>query len=102
VRGSVWHINCCNPDDNFDNSGWTIFNGIFGWTNSATSASLGSLHLLFVSAETETSHSLVGSVLSYVFYWIAVIITLIYLKFKEVGAPRAFKASTVAADRYVT
>ena len=26
-----------------------------------------------------------GSVLSYVFYWLAVIVTLIYLKFKEVS-----------------
>ncbi|KAA1476162.1 Ftr1 protein [Dentipellis sp. KUC8613] len=61
VHGSVWHLDCCNPENNFDNNGWTIFGAIFGWTNSAT----------------------LGSVLSYVFYWIAVIITLLYLKWKE-------------------
>ncbi|TFY56958.1 hypothetical protein EVG20_g8732 [Dentipellis fragilis] len=61
VRGNVWHLDCCNPENNFDNNGWTIFGAIFGWTNSAT----------------------LGSVLSYVFYWIAVIFTLLYLKWKE-------------------
>ncbi|KAH9941127.1 iron permease FTR1 [Epithele typhae] len=61
VRGSVWHLDCCNPDNNFDNDGWTIFGAIFGWTNSAT----------------------VGSVLAYVFYWLAVIAALVYMKFSE-------------------
>ncbi|TFY82855.1 hypothetical protein EWM64_g1164 [Hericium alpestre] len=61
VHGNVWHLDCCNPDNNFDNNGWTIFGAIFGWTNSAT----------------------LGSVLAYVFYWIAVIATLLYLKWKE-------------------
>ncbi|OBZ77887.1 Iron transporter FTH1 [Grifola frondosa] len=61
VRGNVWHLDCCNPENNFDNSGWTMFSAIFGWTNSAT----------------------IGSILSYVFYWIAVMCSLIYLKFKE-------------------
>jgi len=61
VRGSVWHINCCNPENDLDSDGWTIFNAIFGWTNSAT----------------------IGSVVSYVAYWVLIIVTLIYLKFKE-------------------
>ncbi|KAF8956294.1 iron permease FTR1 [Flammula alnicola] len=61
VQGNVWHLNCCNPDSTLDNQGWTIFNAIFGWTNNATQ----------------------GSVLSYVFYWLAVIACLIYMKFKE-------------------
>jgi high-affinity iron transporter len=38
VRGSVWHLDCCNPENSGDTSGWDIFNAIFGWTNSATSA----------------------------------------------------------------
>lgn len=62
VRGSVWHLDCCNPENNFDNGGWMIFNAIFGWTNSAS----------------------VATVMSYVAYWVAVIVVLIYLKFKEV------------------
>ncbi|KAF9809805.1 hypothetical protein IEO21_07248 [Rhodonia placenta] len=61
VQGSVWHLNCCNPENNYDSDGWTIFGAIFGWTNSAT----------------------VGSVVSYVAYWVAVIVVLVYLKFKE-------------------
>ncbi|KAJ3889863.1 iron permease FTR1 [Lentinula edodes] len=61
VQGNIWHLDCCNPEDNLDNSGWSIFNAIFGWTNSAT----------------------LGSVLSYVFYWVAVIVTLIIMKFQE-------------------
>jgi len=61
VRGSIWHLDCCNPENNFDNGGWQVFNALFGWTNSAT----------------------LGSVLAYVFYWVAAIIILIYLKFKE-------------------
>ncbi|KAI0824830.1 Ftr1 protein [Trametes gibbosa] len=61
VRGNVWHLDCCNPENNFDSDGWSIFSAIFGWTNSAT----------------------IGSVLSYIFYWLAVIATLIVLKFRE-------------------
>ncbi|PPQ87567.1 hypothetical protein CVT25_005823 [Psilocybe cyanescens] len=61
VQGNVWHLDCCNPDSKFDGEGWTIFGAIFGWTNNAT----------------------LGSVLSYVFYWLAVIVVLIYVKFKE-------------------
>ncbi|KAF5336729.1 hypothetical protein D9757_015080 [Collybiopsis confluens] len=61
VKGNVWHLDCCNPEDNLDNSGWSIFNAIFGWTNSAT----------------------LGSVLSYVAYWIAVVVVLVWMKFKE-------------------
>ncbi|TFY61301.1 hypothetical protein EVJ58_g4595 [Rhodofomes roseus] len=76
VRGSVWHIDCCNPENNFDNSGWSIFAAIFGWTNSAT----------------------IGSVLSYVFYWIAVMITLVYLKWKE-GRTKVFGKESQAGVR---
>ena len=37
VKGNVWHLNCCNPENTSDNQGWSIFNAIFGWTNNATS-----------------------------------------------------------------
>lgn len=76
VRNSVWHIDCCNPENNFDNSGWSIFAAIFGWTNSAT----------------------YGSVLSYVFYWIAVMAVLVYLKFKE-GRTKLFGRESAAGVR---
>jgi len=61
VRGNVWHLNCCNPGNTTDGQGWTIFQGILGWTNNAT----------------------VGSVLAYVFFWLAVIVVLVSMKFKE-------------------
>ncbi|KAH9055655.1 iron permease FTR1 [Lactarius vividus] len=61
VRGNVWHLDCCNPDNKLDDKGWLIFGAIFGWTNSAT----------------------LGTVLSYVFYWIVTIVTLVVLKWRE-------------------
>jgi len=61
VKGNVWHLDCCNPENALDGQGWSIFNAILGWTNSATQ----------------------GTVLSYIFYWLAVIVALVYLKFKE-------------------
>ncbi|KAI0070989.1 Ftr1 protein [Panus rudis PR-1116 ss-1] len=76
VRGNVWHLNCCNPENHFDGDGWTIFGAIFGWTNNAT----------------------LGSVLSYVFYWIAAIVALIYLKFKE-GRTKLFGRESAAGER---
>lgn len=39
VQGTVWHLNCCNPNNNSDNQGWSIFNAILGWTNTATCTS---------------------------------------------------------------
>ncbi|KAH9000833.1 iron permease FTR1 [Lactarius hatsudake] len=61
VRGSVWHLDCCNSENKLDDKGWLIFGAIFGWTNSAT----------------------LGTVLSYVFYWIVTIVTLVVLKWRE-------------------
>ena len=73
VRGNVWHLDCCNPDNAFDSDGWTMFNAIFGWTNSAT----------------------IGTILGYVFYWVAAIVILIYLKFKE-GRTKLFGYESAA------
>jgi high-affinity iron transporter len=36
VHGNVWHLDCCNPEDNVHGGGWLIFGAIFGWTNNAT------------------------------------------------------------------
>ncbi|CAL1708875.1 unnamed protein product [Somion occarium] len=76
VRGNVWHLNCCNPESKFDGQGWTIFNAIFGWTNNAT----------------------IGTVLGYVFYWLAVVAVLIYMKFKE-GRTKLFGRESAAGVR---
>ena len=61
VHGSVWHLDCCNPENNFDNGGWQIFNALFGWTNSAT----------------------IGSVLAYSLYWVMAIVALVWIKWRE-------------------
>jgi len=76
VQGNVWHLDCCSPKNPFDTSGWTFFSALFGWNNNAT----------------------LGTVLSYVFYWIAVIVTLVYLKFKE-GRVKLFGRESMAGVR---
>ncbi|KAK9320393.1 iron permease FTR1 family-domain-containing protein [Lipomyces orientalis] len=75
IRKSVWHVNCCNPL--FD-GGWMIFNALFGWQNSGT----------------------YGSVLMYNLYWVAVIIAVCLMLYKEKhGHFCVFnKYKTVAAD----
>jgi len=73
VRGSVWHLNCCNPENNIDGDGWLIFGALTGWTNSAT----------------------IGTVLSYVFYWLTAIVTLVVLKWRE-GRLRVFGFESAA------
>ncbi|KAI1813360.1 iron permease FTR1 family protein [Poronia punctata] len=61
VDKSVWHVNCCSPVLN-GGGGWGIFNGILGWTNSAT----------------------YGSVISYNLYWLSIIIALAVMRYHEV------------------
>jgi len=73
VRGNVWHLDCCNANNYVDGNGWLIFGAITGWTNSAT----------------------LGTVLSYVFYWLAVIVTLVVLKWRE-GRVRVFGFESAA------
>ncbi|EIW77037.1 iron permease FTR1 [Coniophora puteana RWD-64-598 SS2] len=73
VRGNVWHLDCCNPETS---QGYSIFNAILGWQNSATQ----------------------GSVLSYVFYWLAVIAALVRLKFIE-GRTKIFWFESAAGKR---
>jgi high-affinity iron transporter len=76
VRGNVWHLDCCSPEGTLAGQGWTIFNAIFGWTNNAT----------------------VGSVLAYVFYWVAAIAVLVWMKFKE-GRTKVFGRESAAGVR---
>ncbi|KAI0425334.1 iron permease FTR1/Fip1/EfeU [Xylaria sp. FL1042] len=61
IDKSVWHVNCCNPELN-GGAGWGIFNAILGWTNSAT----------------------YGSVIAYNVYWIAIVISLGIMRYREV------------------
>lgn len=60
IRQSVWHVNCCSPLQG-GGGGWGIFNAILGWINSAT----------------------YGSVLSYNFYWLVVILWFVLMRYKE-------------------
>lgn len=53
-----------------------IFNAILGWNNNAT----------------------LGSVLMYVFYWLLIVVTLVYLKWKE-GRMSLFGLKSAAAKR---
>ena len=76
VRGSVWHLDCRNPENTTDGQGWSIFGALFGWTNSAT----------------------LGTVLGYVFYWLAAIVCLVYLKYKE-GRTKLFGKESAAGVR---
>lgn len=54
-----------------------IFNAILGWTSTAT----------------------YGTILSYVFYWLVIAVTLMYLKFKEGRMALFGRKSKVAKER---
>lgn len=55
----VWHINYGNPENK--NSGWGLLNALCGWNNTGT----------------------LGSILSYVFYWLAIIAFLGWSLYQE-------------------
>ncbi|KAI9345023.1 iron permease FTR1/Fip1/EfeU [Obelidium mucronatum] len=73
VFTNVWHIECCNPEDK-SQGGWQMFSAIFGWTNNAT----------------------IGTIVSYILFWLAVSVTLVVLKLKE--RRNSAKQSTRAAE----
>ncbi|KAI1281548.1 iron permease FTR1/Fip1/EfeU [Xylaria sp. FL0933] len=83
IDKSVWHVNCCNPELN-GGGGWGIFNAILGWTNSAT----------------------YGSVIAYNVYWIAIMISLGVMRYREVKGHwplfGAKKGSTAAGPDQVS
>lgn len=78
IRKSVWHVNCCNPENAANGGGgWGIFNALFGWENSAT----------------------YGSVISYNVYWIVVILSFVLMRYHEQHGRLPFmpaKAKSVA------
>lgn len=61
TNGSIWHLNCCNPEDKFGDGGWAIFSGLFGWSNDGN----------------------IGTVLSYILYWWTAIAALVFMKYRE-------------------
>ncbi|PFH50517.1 hypothetical protein AMATHDRAFT_60938 [Amanita thiersii Skay4041] len=76
IQGNVWHLDCCAAESKFSGQGWTIFSAIFGWNNSGS----------------------IGTILAYVFYWLAVITSLVYMKFKE-GRMKFFGIESKAGTR---
>ncbi|KAG8938864.1 high-affinity iron permease [Tulasnella sp. 424] len=72
IRGNIWHLNCCNPEDKYGNGGWAIFAAIFGWSNDGS----------------------VGTVLGYIFYWIAVVVALVVMQNHEEKNRRRASAQT--------
>ncbi|KAI1826941.1 iron permease FTR1/Fip1/EfeU [Xylaria intraflava] len=86
IDKSVWHVNCCNPEAG-GGSGWGILNAIFGWTNSAT----------------------YGSVIAYNVYWIAIMVALGIMRYRELKGhwplirskkgPSSAGSSTLDRDR---
>jgi high-affinity iron transporter len=88
VRGNVWHLDCCNGNRPTDGNGWIIFRGVFGWSNNASGESMRGFFLAWLGLAGVFEHlwcDLVGSVLAYVFYWLAVIVSLVWMKFSEVS-----------------
>ncbi|KAG6379707.1 hypothetical protein JVT61DRAFT_10236 [Boletus reticuloceps] len=75
VQGNVWALD--TSDAYF--GGFSVFNAIFGWQTTAT-CKLVVIHLVHL---THRSRRIVGSVLSYVIYWVAVILVLVFNKFRE-------------------
>ena len=61
IANSVWHVNCCNGELQDDGAFWMMFTAILGWTNSAT----------------------YGSVISYILYWVVVILVFGLLIYEE-------------------
>ncbi|KAL5116134.1 high-affinity iron permease [Pleosporales sp. CAS-2024a] len=74
IRKSVWHVNCCSPQDNGGDGGWGIFNSLLGWQNSAT----------------------YGSVLAYNLYWLCVIAGFLVMGARETNETTA--AGSGASD----
>jgi high-affinity iron transporter len=74
ARNYVWHLNCCNPEDKSSGgSGWAILNSLVGWNNTAN----------------------IGSLLSYIFYWLAIALYLVYTMIKEKKSRKAKKQNKV-------
>lgn len=48
VRGAIWHLDCCNPENNTDGTGWGIFNALFGWDNTGTGEPLYSSMMILI------------------------------------------------------
>ncbi|KAF9154977.1 high-affinity iron permease [Mortierella sp. AD011] len=73
-RVNVWGLQCCNPNDP-NSGGWAFFNAVLGWSNVAS----------------------IGTILSYILYWFAIMAALTFLKLRRRRA--AVKAELLNADK---
>ena len=65
-----------NPANVDSDQGWTVFNAVLGWNNNAS----------------------IGTILAYVFYWLAVFVALVYMKWSE-GRVTLFGFKSAATKR---
>ncbi|KAF9357206.1 hypothetical protein BGX26_004079 [Mortierella sp. AD094] len=72
-RVNVWGLQCCNPNDP-NAGGWALFNAVLGWSNVAS----------------------IGTILSYILYWFAVMACLTFMKLRRRRA--AVKAELLSSD----
>lgn len=98
------------PGSATTNGGWQIFNAIFGWSKSSFSSFPPLTPKLLSPYMQMTNHTpsffqilvdntaTLGTILSYVFYWILVAATLVYLKWKE-GRTSFFGYKSAALQR---
>ncbi|GAA6030973.1 hypothetical protein JCM8097_008963 [Rhodosporidiobolus ruineniae] len=76
TNGLAWHVPYGNPDIYTATDGYSIFNAILGWENTAT----------------------IGTILAYIFFWLACIGGLVYMKWSE-GRCRFFGLASPAWHR---
>lgn len=68
ISNTVWHVDCCNPEKD---GPYMIFNALLGWQNSAT----------------------YGSVISYILYWVFVMLMVLRAMYHEQRAKRSMLAT---------
>lgn len=97
-----FQIGIGNPANITTGQGWSIFNAVLGWTNSASSTSYILCHLMQTQTDLDSKNLmlLVGTILSYCFYWMAVIAALVYMKWAE-GRVTFFGFHSAAGKRTI-
>jgi len=71
IRETIWHVNCCNPETD---NGWDVFNAVLGWQNTAT----------------------YGSVISYIVYWLFIVLSVFCLLYEEKTGSLPVKKQAIA------
>ncbi|KAI1321027.1 high-affinity iron permease [Mortierella claussenii] len=74
-RVNVWGLNCCNPNDP-NAGGWALLNALLGWNNVAS----------------------IGTIVSYILYWLIVIAGLVFMKLRRQRRARQASMEANATD----